>query len=180
MMVDLDFISLERQLFTEPKLKPMCINTGFVWKKSVEKNKIRLQEKIDSVFSEIGQAIESDLIHTDNQQKLVIDSQKLEEKIQHINKNTKTALLTKKENKSIEKLQKEQLPKLKEYEKHFENFGEINSYSKIDPDVSFMRMKEDHMMNGQLKPAENIQILAENQIITDFQFIKNQLISQHL
>jgi hypothetical protein len=31
-----------------------------------------------------------------------------------------------------------------------------------------MRMKEDHMMNGQLKPAYNIQISTENQIITHY------------
>ena len=35
--------------------------------------------------------------------------------------------------------------------------GERNSYSKTDNDVTFMRMKEDHMRNGQLKPAYNIQ-----------------------
>ena len=33
-----------------------------------------------------------------------------------------------------------------------------NSYSKTDPDATFMRMKEDHMRNGQLKPTYNVQI----------------------
>ena len=36
-----------------------------------------------------------------------------------------------------------------------------NSYSKTDPDATFMRMKEDHMKNGQLKPAYNVQIGVE-------------------
>lgn len=31
-----------------------------------------------------------------------------------------------------------------------------------------MRMKEDHMKNGQLKPAYNVQISTENQFITNF------------
>ncbi len=30
-----------------------------------------------------------------------------------------------------------------------------------------MRMKEDHMLNGQLKPAYNVQISTENQFITE-------------
>ena len=30
-----------------------------------------------------------------------------------------------------------------------------NSYSKTDHDATFMRMNEDHMRNGQLKPAYN-------------------------
>jgi hypothetical protein len=46
--------------------------------------------------------------------------------------------------------------------------GERNSYSKTDPDATFMRMKEDHMRNGQLKPAYNVQISTENQFITHY------------
>lgn len=168
MMVDLDFISLEKQFIDGTKIEANAHKYSFVWKKSVEKNKARLQAKIEAVLSEIGQAIESDLMHTDNQEQVTIDSEKLEEKIQAINQNTKTALLTKKQKKVVEKLEKEQLVKLQEYEKHLENLGDRNSYSKIDTDATFMRMKEDHMMNGQLKPAYNIQISTENQIITHF------------
>ena len=112
-------------------------------------------------MAEIGQAIESDIMHTNNQNETTIDSQKLEKKIQAINKNTKAAFLTK-QKKAVRKLEKEQLPKLKEYEQHLEILGDRNSYAKTDNDATFMCMKEDHMMNGQLKPAYNIQILTEN------------------
>lgn len=44
--------------------------------------------------------------------------------------------------------------------------GNRNSYNKTDPEATFMRMKEDHMKNGQLKPAYNPQIPTENQFIT--------------
>jgi transposase len=40
-----------------------------------------------------------------------------------------------------------------------------NSYSKTDLSATFMRMKDDHMMNGQLKPAYNVQIAVENYFI---------------
>jgi len=36
------------------------------------------------------------------------------------------------------------------------------SYSKTDHDATFLRMKEDHMGNGQLKPAYNAQISASD------------------
>ena len=36
-----------------------------------------------------------------------------------------------------------------------------------------MRMKDDHMQNGQLKPAYNLQISTENQFITHFDFFAN-------
>ncbi len=40
-----------------------------------------------------------------------------------------------------------------------------NSYSKTDVEATFMRMKDDHMRNGQLKPAYNVQIAVENYFI---------------
>ena len=46
--------------------------------------------------------------------------------------------------------------------------GDRNSYSKTDPDATFMRMKEDAMNNGQTKPGYNIQIATENQFITNY------------
>jgi hypothetical protein len=46
--------------------------------------------------------------------------------------------------------------------------GERNSFSKTDPDATFLRMKEDHMKNGQLKPGYNVQVGTENQFIVGF------------
>lgn len=56
--------------------------------------------------------------------------------------------------------------RLLKYKDHFEIMGtDRNSYSKTDVAATFMRMKEDHMKNGQLKPAYNVQIAVENYII---------------
>ena len=46
-----------------------------------------------------------------------------------------------------------------------------NSYSKTDPDATFMRMKEDHMRNGQLKPAYNVQIAVNSEYITSRRYL---------
>ena len=48
-------------------------------------------------------------------------------------------------------------PKFKEYNRKVYTCGNRNSYSKTDIDATFMRMKEDAMKNGQLKPAYNVQ-----------------------
>jgi hypothetical protein len=56
--------------------------------------------------------------------------------------------------------------RLLKYKNHFEIMGSNrNSYSKTDVEATFMRMKDDHMMNGQLKPAYNVQIAVENYFI---------------
>ena len=65
----------------------------------------------------------------------------------------------------------EQLAKLcarwAKYEEQLKIMGEgRNSYSKTDPDATFMRLKEDHMRNGQLKPAYNMQVAVNSEYIT--------------
>ena len=56
--------------------------------------------------------------------------------------------------------------RLMQYKECFEIMGkDRNSYSKTDLEATFMRMKEDHMLNGQLKPAYNVQIAVENYFI---------------
>lgn len=56
--------------------------------------------------------------------------------------------------------------RLLKYKEHFQTMGsDRNSYSKTDIEATFMRMKDDHMQNGQLKPAYNVQIAVENYFI---------------
>ena len=73
--------------------------------------------------------------------------------------------------KSKEQREWEGLEMLRE---HWEQYAEAleimgegrNSYSKTDSDATFMRMKEDHMRNGQLKPVYNVQIAVNSEYIT--------------
>lgn len=58
--------------------------------------------------------------------------------------------------KKIKGFKKDILPRKQKYEESFSVFKGRNSYSKTDPDATFMRMKEDAMLNGQLKPGESL------------------------
>lgn len=58
------------------------------------------------------------------------------------------------------------LDKWKEYTQKFHVCGDRNSYSKTDPDATFMRMKEDAMGNGLLKLAFNLQQGVDSEYIT--------------
>lgn len=58
--------------------------------------------------------------------------------------------------------------RLIKYQEYYEIIGENrNSFSKTDKDATFMRMKDDHMKNGQLKPGYNVQFGTENHFIID-------------
>ncbi|GAB6123220.1 hypothetical protein JCM30204_43700 [Dysgonomonas termitidis] len=65
------------------------------------------------------------------------------------------------EHKQVKQLQEDYLSRLEKYEGQLEKLGDCNSCSKTDEDATSMIMKEDHMKNGQLKPAYNIQIATE-------------------
>ena len=62
---------------------------------------------------------------------------------------------------------------LERYEKQEDILGDRNSYSKTDVDATFMRTKDDHMGNAQLKPCYNLQISTENQFITNYTVHQN-------
>ena len=81
--------------------------------------------------------------------------------------------------KSAEQKEWEELDALRErwdqYEESLSIMGDDrNSYSKTDPDATFMRMKEDHMRNGQLKPGYNVQIAVNSEYITGIEVFSNR------
>ena len=49
-----------------------------------------------------------------------------------------------------------------------------NSYSKTDLDATFMRLNEDHMCNGQLKPVYNVQIEVNSVHITGVELFSDR------
>src|SRR5699024_1927960 len=59
------------------------------------------------------------------------------------------------------------------YQKDMEIFEERNSYSKTDPDATFMRMKDDYMQNGQLKAGYNVQAATEGQYVLAYDIFPN-------
>jgi hypothetical protein len=69
---------------------------------------------------------------------------------------------------ALKKLETDCLPRQKKYEDQERKLAGRNSYSKTDVDATFMRMKDDHMRNGQLKPGYNLQVGTENQFVVGF------------
>lgn len=164
LMNELGFVSLDTQFIDGTKLESVAGRYTFVWRKSVEKNKEKLEQKIRVVLGQISQHIDkdqADSIETELPQ--TIDKQTLDQKIDEINQRLSDT--DKEGKKKVKELEKHR-SKLGEYEHHLNQLGDRNSYSKTDPDATFLRMKEDHMGNGQLKPGYNLQISCEKQIVT--------------
>lgn len=95
-------------------------------------------------------------------------SQELADKLEEV----KEALEAHPEDKLLKQIAKQiesdYLPRAQKYETQERKLAGRNSYSKTDEDATFMRMKEDHMRNSQLKPGYNIQTGTENQFVVGF------------
>jgi hypothetical protein len=89
--------------------------------------------------------------------------------IDQINESIRQAKAQTEEEKQAVKKQEKQITVLRNHQRKLQEYGnklEIlagrNSYSKTDPDATFMRMKEDAVNNGQAKPGYNLQIATRN------------------
>jgi len=168
LLVGMGYLSLDVVYLDGTKIESRANRYTFVWRKSIEKNKAKLEAKIRNILDLIEEGIAQDNL-PDDEPPSPIESEELKKRIAEINRKN----LSKEDNKSVKTVEEKHLPKLQEYEEHLKKLGNRNSYSKTAPDATFMRMKEDHMKNGQLKPAHNLQLGTENQFITHFDFFSN-------
>lgn len=160
-----NLVSLKVQYIDGTKIESVANKYTFVWKGSTEKNKTKLENNVREVLK----AAEDALAIENAEENQVLTSEEMARRADRILKKMDDEDISdKKMRKAVEKVRSESAPKQKEYENKLETLGERNSYSKTDPDATFMRMKEDAMNNGQTKPGYNIQISTENQFITNY------------
>ena len=160
------FVSLKVQYIDGTKIESVANKYTFVWRGSVEKYDARLKAKTEALLRQIEQnhAIENQ----ENPAPEELTAEEVAERVERIREKVDADNLSKEERKALKQIETDAVPRMNRYKEQLETMGPRNSYSKTDPDATFMRMKEDAMLNGQLKPGYNVQISTENQFITNF------------
>ena len=159
------FVSLQVQYIDGTKIESAANKYSFVWRGSVDKYDTRLREKTDAILRDIEQVIEED--SKDTTKDIELTTEEFSSRVERIKERMQHDGMTKQQRKQIKELDSA-VEKMPEYDHKKEVLGSRNSYSKSDEDATFMRMKEDAMLNGQLKPGYNVQISTENQFITNY------------
>ena len=173
------FISLEVEYIDGTKIESKANKYTFVWKKTVVKNRAKLQQKIRALLSQIDDAIAQENAAQD--ESVEFTPAQLTEICEELQRSLSAspAPETKEDKKARRQREKDirelgrMGDKLGEYDGRLEQMGERNSMSKTDEGATFMRMKEDAMNNGQTKPGYNLQIATENQFLVDFGLFPN-------
>lgn len=160
------FVSLKVQYIDGTKIESVANKYTFVWRGSVEKYDARLKTKTEALLRQIEQ--NHPIEDRENPAAGELTAEDVAERVERIKEKVDADNLSKEERKALKQIETDAVPRMNRYKEQLETMGSRNSYSKTDPDATFMRMKEDAMLNGQLKPGYNVQISTENQFITNF------------
>ncbi|CIR47997.1 transposase IS663-like [Streptococcus pneumoniae] len=152
-----ELVTLDCLFIDGTKIEANANKYSFVWKKATDKFSAKLQEQIQVYFQEeitplIHQAIKLDEKEPISSEQLLAFAQVLEEELEKLSQEIEETPVKGKDERKLKKV----LRKVKDdfsvraekYESYQEIFEGRNSFSKTDPDATFMRMKEDHMKNG--------------------------------
>ena len=168
-LLDLGEISGENIFIDGTKIESTANKYTFVWKKTVSKNLQKLTEKICAFCAECEELYGFKLVyddaislHTLKRLKKKLREIKKEENIKFVHGSGKRKSRLQRSTETLEGY----IEKLNEYKRHLRVCGKRNSYAKTDTDATFMRMKEDAMLNGQLKPAYNLQHGVDSEYVT--------------
>ncbi|MDA3131072.1 transposase, partial [Aliibacillus thermotolerans] len=170
-------ITFENYFLDGTKIEANANKYSFVWRKSTENFEAKLREKIAETLQYIQELSEQEMAnnHQICEQNLEEVAKQIKEKVEELTEKMEeeTDITMRKElrkertvwKRTFKLIRENYLPRLERYNEYKKQLGDRNSFSKTDKDATFMRMKEDHMKNGQLKPGYNVQMATENQFI---------------
>ena len=161
-----------KELYTDgTKIEANANRYTFVWGNAIKHNKERIRQQLNELWEYAKGVAASELDDPEPPGTGPIDSEKVKDTIAKINDALKDsgAKVDKKVKQKLNYAKKRWPESLERYAGQEKVLVEgRRSYSKTDTDATFMRMKEDHMKNGQLKPAYNVQISTNNQYIASY------------
>ncbi len=168
LLVGQGIITLKEAYLDGTKIEANANRYTFVWGRSITKSKERIKRQLDELWAYAENVAREELENNEPVAFEKINPESVKQTIKSIDKALRDKPVNKKVKQKLDYARKNWPENLKKYEQQEKTPGRRNSYSKTDPDATFMRMKEDHMLNGQLKPGYNWQISTENQYILGY------------
>lgn len=166
-------VSLKDIYVDGSKIEANANRYTFVWGNAIKTNKEKMTKQLDELWQYAQNIAAEEMQDTEPIDFKSVDAEKVKQTVAAIEEAIKEKELPKKVKQKLNYVKKKYPEKLEEYKVKEEILDGRNSYSKTDTDATFMRMKEDHMKNGQLKPGYNVQISTNNQIITNYDIYPN-------
>lgn len=162
-----------KEVYTDgTKIEANANRYTFVWGNAIKKSKDRISKQLKELWDYAGSVAAAEL-GSEEPDFTNPDPEKVTRTVEKINQALEGKTVDKKVKQKLSYAKKNWPAKLEEYTQKEEILGDRNSYSRTDSDATFMRMKEDHMKNGQLKPAYNLQLSTNSQFVVNYSLHPN-------
>jgi transposase len=161
-------ITLKEAYLDGTKIEANANRYTFVWGRAISKSKDRIKSQLKELWSYAEQVAKEEMEHNEPEDFEEISTEKVSRTIEKIDEALSGKKIDPKVRQKLTYARKRWPETLDKYQQYEQKMGDRNSLSKTDPDATFMRMKEDHMLNGQLKPGYNWQISTQDQFILGY------------
>jgi len=161
-------LSLKDLYVDGTKIEANANRFTFVWGKSIKNSKERIKKQLKELWSYVEKVYENEANIPNTPDFEQINPEQVKQTILKINKALQGKNIDKKVKQKLNYAQKNWPKNLTKYQEQEAILKNRNSYSKTDKDATFMRMKDDYMQNGQLKPGYNLQISTNNQYVANY------------
>jgi len=168
MLTESGHVSLQEVYTDGTKIEANANRYTFVWGNSIKSNKQKIENQLEELWSYAETISKEELQDQTPTTFAPVDSKTVKETIDKIDHALEGKKIDKKVRQKLTYAKKNWPATIDKYKEQEKILNGRNSYSKTDTDATFMRMKEDHMRNGQLKPAYNLQISTKDQFILHY------------
>ena len=162
-LLEMGEIDLANVFIDGTKIEANANRYSFVWKKSTNKYEARLDTKMADMRKELSSRylLEIPSEATIEECLILLEAMAKDQNIIFVHGRGKRKTQLQRDIETLEGY----LARKSKYTTYNKTFRDRNSFSKTDTDATFMRMKDDHMMNGQLKPGYNLQLAVTGEYI---------------
>ena len=140
----------------------------FVWGNTIKTNRDKMGQQLEALWNYAETIAAEELKDKRPSGFAPVDPAQVNQTIAQINEALAGKQVEKKVKQKLKYAEKNWPANAAKYNEQEKILDGRNSYSKTDNDATFMRMKEDHMQNGQLKPGYNVQVSSENQFVLNY------------
>jgi hypothetical protein len=173
LLVEAGHLSL-KEVFTDgTKIEAQANRYTFVWGNAIKTSKAKMEEQLKELWAYAERIAAEELKDETPENFTPVSATQVQDVIEKIDRALEGKAISKKVKQKLQYAKKNWPENMKRYKQHEKLLGKRNSYSKTDTDATFMRMKEDHMRNGQLKPAYNVQLSSHNQFVVNYTLHQN-------
>ncbi len=173
LLVDSGHIGLKDINVDGTKIEANANRYTFVWGNAIKTNKEKMARQLQQLW-EYAEGVAAEELKDKRPTGFApVDPEAVKKTITDINAALRDKAVDKKVRQKLKYAEKNWPANTARYNEQEKILDGRNSYSKTDEAATFMRMKEDHMKNGQLKPGYNVQISTEDQYVLNYTLHSN-------